>query len=51
MRVGASIISQIIKTMNNSLFIEKLFSIPIVNTFTFIVLHISSEHYFLCVYF
>ena len=40
-----------IKTMNNSLFIEKLNSKPTVITFTFISLHMSSEHYcFACLY-
>ena len=45
-RVGARIISQIIKTMNNSLFIEKHYSKPTVITFTFIFLPMSSEIYY-----
>ena len=45
-RVGARIISQIIKTMNDSLFIEKHYSKPTVITFIFIFLHMSSERYF-----
>ena len=50
-RVDARIISQIIITMNNSLFIEKQLSISTVNTFTQIVSHISSEHYyFVCIF-
>ena len=47
-RVGARIISQKTKTMNNSLFIEKHNFKPTVITFTFIFLHMSSEHY--CVF-
>ena len=50
-RVGARIISQIIKTMNNSLFIEKHYSKPTVITFTIIFLHMSSEHFcFVCLF-
>ena len=44
-RVGGRIISQIIKTINNSLFIEKQYSKPTVITFTIIFLHMSSENY------
>ena len=50
-RVGARINSQKIRTMNNSLFIKKCYSKPTVITFTFIFLHMSSEHYcFACLY-
>ena len=49
-RVGARIINQIMKAMNNSLFIEKQFSKPTVITFTFIFLHKSSKHYYFVVY-
>ena len=47
-RVGARIISQKTKTMNNSLFIEKHNFKPTVITFTFLFSHMSSEHY--CVF-
>ena len=47
-KVGARITSQKIRTMNDSLFLEKHYSKPTVITFTFIFLHMSSEHY--CVF-
>ena len=50
-RVGARITSQKIRTMNDSLILDKHYSKPTVITFTFIFLHMSSEHYFLCVCF
>ena len=50
-RVDARITCQKIRTMNDSLFLEKHYSKPTVITFTFIFLHMSSEHYFLCVCF
>ena len=47
-RDDARIISQKIKTINNSVFIGKHYYKLTVITFTFIFLHMSSEHY--CVF-